>query len=140
MTKDTAGSLPTDGEGSKTAKANPEVIEACRQKILDNGNPQSYVMRLYEEGLLSGNSLLGCFGFDPKQEMEQKKEEDSLKPKSFLPEPNSLQVKSTRIEQARRNVEVLGKILANIDDSKDKEINKVFKANLAILNETVDIK
>ena len=91
---------------------------------------------LYEKGLLSKNTLLKIAGFDPEEEKKESAESSIEK----------VAVVSNRVEQARRNIEVLSKILltpATIRDALEKDfetLKEVFRFNLLILKEVDKIK
>ena len=94
-------------------------------------------MQLYQQGLLSAETVLDVYGFDPNQEISRKKENvvDLKNRNNSLREYSDIEVKQIRIEQARRNVEAMVKLLPRMD----KELTPYLLSNLKIMNEVEKI-
>ena len=97
-------------------------------------------MQLYEKGLLSPKTVLDVFGFDDTQEIDRKKDcadgNLSLKTRDY----NDTDIKQMRIEQARRNMEALGKILTCPTNCIDTDkISKAIIRNMNIMDEVSKI-
>lgn len=132
---------------------------------------QQLVLQLYEKGLLSDETVLEKLGFNPTQETNRKKNNSSKGPRKLgswfdddlewqqLQKENMKlgnreleakakskehEITALRIEHARRNVEVMGKIVVPINSEQWPEANKiikeVLKSNLEILQEVNKIK
>jgi hypothetical protein len=112
---------------------------------MDSCNRVSYSLQLYEKGCISKETLLDVMGFDSKKEVERKKNDLS----SQLPlvrkfEETNNDILSQKIEHARRNVEVLSKILcvSNHETSFEnkKRLLEIFGENIEILSEVKNFK
>jgi len=154
----------------KDTPKNKTVTKQTVTKPATSQQDQQIALQLFEKGLLSGKTTLEKLGFDPKQEIDRKKTDSVKSPYGTGevqsdPEWHKLQkenmrlsnremearvnakkceVTANRIEHARRNVEVIGRIVApvnslNWDDSLSM-MEDVLKANLEILKEAKKIK
>jgi len=100
-------------------------------------------MQLYERGLLSAETVLDVFGFDESQEIKRK-EGDSVDAKMIqkhlgVRNYNETDIKQMRIEQARRNVEALGKLTSFENGVKKETIQKSIEKNIKIMDEVEKI-
>jgi len=90
------------------------------------------VMQMHEKGLIGDETALKECGFDPK---EAKKKDISVAGVNYNQINSENQLKLQRIESARRNVEILAKVLSGgyCDKSKDK-ILSVMDNSLNVMN------
>jgi len=102
------------------------------------------VLQMYEKGLISSETVLKRCGFDPEEE-KKKKDKDKDKDKDKVKDTSGAgrnynqinsedQLKLQKIESARRNVEVLSKVL-NIGGYSDKSKDKI----LSVMDNSLDI-
>ena len=96
------------------------------------------VLQMYEKGLISSETVLKRCGFDPEEE-KKKKDKDKVKDTSgagrnYNQINSEDQLKLQKIESARRNVEVLSKVL-NIGGYSDKSKDKI----LSVMDNSLDI-
>lgn len=99
---------------------------------------------LCDRGVISRQKLNEELGIDWEVEKKRLKEERQLFPDQYAnSHRNEFERKQIRIEQARRNVEALGKLWhIVIDDNADKEVEKVaasILANIDIMNEVKEL-
>ena len=125
------------GKKKVVKKDDPKVCNFNSSILKESQQFQQFLMQLYEKGLLSGETVLKLSGFDPNQEIDRKKS-DSIQcnTKGSLNssrEYSDIEIKQIRIEQARRNVEALGKIMNSLTE-KDSVMSDI-KANIKIMNE-----
>ena len=126
----------------KKSSAKPEKNgRTCHQEITID---RTQMMQLYEKGLLSGKTLLGNFGFDPDQEIKRKQKDAIMLSQNDggQSQRDKIQVISSRIEQARRNVEVILRAINSFTEDKGprKSLEEVLTVNLEIMKETKNIK
>jgi len=121
--------------------------EELRGKAKDNRDFRQTTIQLYEKGLLSDQSLLDILGFDSDEEIKRKKY-DIKKPSlqelgSATYKKDYIDIKTIRIENARRNVEAILRFNTN-SWTEDKEFFKKLKVsaenNLKIMDEVGSIK
>lgn len=113
---------------------------------------------LYERGLLSGTTILEIMGHNASKEKQNKQKEKRgsscqdanefyLKQQklnnestALVNKERALNIKGNKIEQARRNVEVITKVYNSFADADGKDIQAKMKdvliLNLDILKET----
>ena len=105
-------------------------------------NQYNYAMILYEKGLIEGEKLLDIMGFDGEQELAKRKsaERENVE---LVNAQRKADIIGSKIEQARRNVEVLTKTLQILDslNKKDDEakIVAILNLNLEVLKEVTKI-
>ncbi len=110
----------------------------------DQGRKQ-FVQNLFDRGLISKATLVECFGFDAKKEQTALQEE--AKAMADVPsQPGNMDyqninrdavgITSIRVEQARRNVEALGRLR----DWGLTEVEGALKKNIEIMSEVEKIK
>ncbi len=105
-------------------------------------NQYNYAMILYEKGLIEGEKLLDIMGFDGEQELAKRKsaERENVE---LVNVQRKADIIGSKIEQARRNVEVLTKTLQILDslNKKDDEakIVAILNLNLEVLKEVTKI-
>ena len=126
----------------KTVVADSQPETKTQRKSVDVADKQ-FAISLYEKGLISKKAVLTELGFDVDAELKQMKEEAENQAHTFAARPlprqqNPSDIIATRIEQARRNVEVLGKLM--VSDLATQDIVSVFAKNLKILDEVDQIK
>jgi len=105
------------------------------------------LFNLHERGLLSGKTMLEEFGVDADKELRQRAEETEqyAKPLSGCSkrERDEVDILSNRIEQARRNVEALTKLISllgndriDISNTCDwSEVKKATDASIKVMSE-----
>jgi hypothetical protein len=112
-------------------------------QLIDIHTDRHQAMNLYEKGLLSAATLLEKMGYDPKQETDRRKNEKEVVSRCGGEVPN-WSVLSNKIEQARRNAEMVAKVLGmqdlNFDDVVKKQLAETLSDSLNILKETSNIK
>ena len=92
-----------------------------------------FALQSYEKGLLSAQTLLDVMGFDAEQEIENKRFEIQRDTTITLP-VNKDQL-CNKIEHARRNIEVVSRVVGTFQDDIKKKMNEVIMLNLEILKE-----
>ena len=101
----------------------------------------NFLTCLYEKHLISSQTLLEIVGFDSKEETERLKNDvvsfSSSKPGTSKKE-SALSIQLARIEQARRNVEALTRLLEH--SNYESAVSGTLEANIAIMGEVDKIK
>ena len=99
---------------------------------------------LYERGLISAKTVLEAYNFDADQEIKRKEDDiTQIHPQNLGHKKESpLMIQSTRIEQARRNVEALSKMCGweKIWEKTGDLLIASIKTNIKVMDEVVDIK
>jgi len=108
---------------------------------VSDGYPRhNMIMQLFEKGLLSRETVLVALGYNPEQE----KVKQNIEAKECLSQnrsqPSSNDVLSMKIEHARRNVEVLCRVITIVDDKSKFLALQIFNDNLDILSEVKNFK
>jgi hypothetical protein len=112
-----------------------------KQKHID----QQQALQLFDRGIISSKTLLESFDIDADQETKRKQEDATkIQPKRTLGcrEETPLTTKSTRIEQARRNVEALSRMKEIMRENTDlmSIVYDSIDKNIKIMNEVSEIK
>lgn len=112
--------------------------------INENPNVASYAIQLYEKSLLSGETLLDIVGFDSTQEVARQKTDVMHAGPYLQPTPtfSDIQKQEIRMEQARRNAEVLGRFMVceQIPNADRIKILNAMMKNVAIMEESIQVK
>jgi len=129
----------------KKVKQTNQTVQNSSSYDAQLNQDRTCALQLYEKGILSADSLLEKMGYDPKQETDRRKNEKGHVSNGYNENP-SWSIVSNRVEQARRNVEMISKVLT-IDAFKESDNNtgytlllETMLENLKILNETKNIK
>ena len=103
----------------KESAERQEYRDKLAELVEEDVNAKNYALQLYDKGLLSKETLLATHGFDPEWENELIRFEGF----DIGGKPNV----ATKIEQARRNAEVLLRFLSGSLNLKDNELKEIVK-------------
>ena len=107
---------------------------AFKKNLSENHIAINYAIQLYEKGIMSDETLSEIVGLDAKEE------KGKLKSKPSLVYESPTRIQEVRIEQARRNVEVLGRFVGCETFPKRDELMSAMMKNVAIMEESIQVK